>query len=87
MDKAHLLEDLQQRIAALLSGSPAADLQKNLKALLMQQFARLELVTQEEFEVQRQVLARTREKLDALETRVAQLEGRGQRSSPGEAGG
>jgi len=76
MDKAHLLEDLQQRIAALLSASPAADLQKNLKALLMQQFARLELVTQEEFELQRQVLARTREKLEALELRVAQLEAR-----------
>jgi BMFP domain-containing protein YqiC len=76
MDKAHVLEDLQQRIAALLSASPAADLQKNLKALLMQQFARLELVTQEEFELQRQVLARTREKLEALELRVAQLESR-----------
>jgi BMFP domain-containing protein YqiC len=77
MDKVHMLEDLQQRIAALFSSSPAADVQKNLKALLMQQFARLELVTQEEFELQRQVLARTREKLEALEVRVAQLEARG----------
>jgi hypothetical protein len=74
MEKAHILEDLRQRIAGLLSSSPAADIQKNLKALLMQQFARLELVTQEELELQRQVLARTREKLEALETRVAQLE-------------
>ena len=74
MDKVHILEDLQQRIASLFSSSPAADLQKNLKALLMQQFARLELVTQEEFELQRQVLARTRDKLEALEVRVAQLE-------------
>ena len=72
-----MLEDLQQRIATLFSSSPAADIQKNLKALLMQQFARLELVTQEEFELQRQVLARTREKLEALEERVAQLEARG----------
>ena len=77
MDKAHILEDLQQRISELLSTGPAADIQKNLKALLMQQFARLELVTQEEFELQRQVLARTREKLEALEARVAQLEARG----------
>ena len=77
MDKVLMLEDLQQRIAALFSSSPAADVQKNLKALLMQQFARLELVTQEEFELQRQVLARTREKLEALEERVAQLEARG----------
>jgi len=80
MEKVHILEDLQQRIAALLSSSPAADIQKNLRALLMQQFARFELVTQEEFELQRQVLARTREKLEALEARVAQLEAERARS-------
>ncbi|MBV8208437.1 MAG: accessory factor UbiK family protein [Burkholderiaceae bacterium] len=74
MEKTRMLEDLQQRISALLASSPAADIQKNLKALLMQQFARMELVTQEEFELQRQVLARTREKLEALEARVAELE-------------
>jgi BMFP domain-containing protein YqiC len=78
MEKFHILEDLQQRITAMLSSSPAADIQKNLKALLMQQFARLELVTQEEFELQRQVLARTREKLEALEDRVAHLEAKSQ---------
>jgi ubiquinone biosynthesis accessory factor UbiK len=77
MEKSHVLNDLQQKIASMLAASPAADLQKNLKALLMQQFARLELVTQEEFELQREVLTRTREKLEALEARVAQLEGRG----------
>jgi len=82
MEKAHILEDLQQRIAALLSSTPAADIQKNLKALLMQQFARLELVTQEEFELQRQVLGRTREKLEALEARVAQLEAKRSQTSP-----
>jgi ubiquinone biosynthesis accessory factor UbiK len=74
MQKAAFLEDLQQRLSALLASTPAADIQKNLKALLMQQFARMELVTQEEFELQRQVLARTREKLEALEARVEQLE-------------
>lgn len=74
MQKAAFLEDLQQRLSALLASTPAADIQKNLKALLMQQFARMELVTQEEFELQRQVLARTREKLEALEERVQQLE-------------
>ena len=80
MEKVHILEDLQQRIASLLASSPAADIQKNLKALLMQQFARFELVTQEEFELQRQVLARTREKLEALEARVSQLEAERARS-------
>ena len=42
MDMPAFVEDLQQRIAALLDGTPAADLQKNLKAVLAQQFARLE---------------------------------------------
>ncbi len=39
--------------------------------------AKLDLVTREEFEVQRAVLLKTREKLDALETAVRELEGRG----------
>jgi hypothetical protein len=77
MQTSAFLDDLQQRLSALFASTPAADIQKNLKALLMQQFARMELVTQEEFELQRQVLARTREKLEALEARVAQLEARG----------
>jgi BMFP domain-containing protein YqiC len=74
MQTSAFLDDLQRRLSALFASTPAADIQKNLKALLMQQFARLELVTQEEFELQRQVLARTRDKLEALELRVAQLE-------------
>ena len=76
MQTSAFLEDLQQRLSALFASTPAADIQKNLKALLMQQFARMELVTQEEFELQRQVLARTREKLETLEARVAKLEDR-----------
>jgi BMFP domain-containing protein YqiC len=74
MDRLAFLDDLQQRIAALLADTPAADMQKNLKALLSQQFGKLDLVTREEFDVQSQVLARTREKLAALEARLAQLE-------------
>jgi BMFP domain-containing protein YqiC len=74
METPAFVEDLQQRIAAMLSGTPAADLQKNLKALLAQQFARLDLVTREEFEIQREVLATARAKIAALEAKVAQLE-------------
>lgn len=74
MDRLNFLEALQQRIDALLAATPAVDVQKNLKALLTQQFARLELATREEFDTQRRVLARTQEKLEALEKRVAALE-------------
>ncbi|MFN9806164.1 MAG: accessory factor UbiK family protein [Betaproteobacteria bacterium] len=73
-DRFAFLDDLQARLMALLQNTPAADLQKNLKALLSQQFARLDLVTREEFDTQTQVLLRTREKLEALERRLAQLE-------------
>jgi BMFP domain-containing protein YqiC len=54
--------------------SPAADLEKNLKALMSQGFAKLDLLTREEFDVQTEVLARTRAKLEQLEARVAELE-------------
>lgn len=74
MDRFSVLEDLQKRVAALLEQTPAADLQKNMKALLAQQFAQLDLVTREEFDTQAQVLARTRAKLEALEKRLAELE-------------
>jgi hypothetical protein len=74
MDKTAFLDDLQQRLAALVEGTPAADLQRNLKALLTQQFAQLDLVTREEFDAHLRVLARTREKLVDLERRLAELE-------------
>lgn len=50
------------------------DLEKNFRAVLRSSLAKLDLVTREEFEVQEAVLARTREKLDALEKRLQQLE-------------
>ena len=74
MEKTAFLDELQDKLEALLADTPAADLQRNLKALLVQQFARLDLVTREEFDTQTKVLARTREKLDALEARLAELE-------------
>jgi len=73
-DRFGFLEELQSRLLALLQQTPAADLQRNLKALLAQQFARMDLVTREEFDAQTQVLARTRAKLGELERRLAQLE-------------
>jgi len=76
MDKAPFLDDLQQRLSALVDATPAADVQKNIKALLTQQFARLELVTREEFDTQANVLARARSKLEELEARLASLESR-----------
>jgi len=75
------LEEISERIRQLFAQSPAADLEKNLRALLASFFARLDLVTREEFDVQRQVLLRTREKLERLESQVAALEQRTQTSA------
>ena len=69
-----IFDELSKRLSALLAASPAADIEKNLRALLSGFFAKLDLVTREEFDVQAQVLQRTREKLQALEDRVTALE-------------
>ena len=71
-----LLGDLSARLAELAAANPAKDLERNFRGLLASTFARLELVTREEYDVQVQVLARTREKLAALEARLAELEAR-----------
>ena len=70
----NLLKDLDARLRELLAQSPAADLERNLRALLRNRLSRLDLVTREEFDVQRQVLLRTREKISLLEAQVAELE-------------
>ncbi|MCB4360085.1 accessory factor UbiK family protein [Quatrionicoccus australiensis] len=68
------LEDFGAKISALLANSPARDIEKNAKAVISGLLGKLDLVTREEFDVQAQVLARTREKLKELETRVEALE-------------
>jgi ubiquinone biosynthesis accessory factor UbiK len=74
MLNAKIIEDISSKLSAAANSSPAKDIEKNMRALLTQGFAKLDLVTREEFDVQAQVLARTREKLTALEARVAELE-------------
>jgi len=74
-----LLNDVNERIRTVFAQSPAAELEKNLKALLASFFSRLDLVTREEFDVQREVLSRTRAKLRELETKLAELEKQSQR--------
>jgi len=68
------LEEFGAKMSALFANSPAKDIEKNAKAMMGGLFAKLDLVTREELDVQAQVLARTREKLQALEARVDALE-------------
>ena len=76
MNKPSILNEIQTKIGQVLQQSPAKDLEKNLKTMLSSGFGKLDLLTREEFDVQAQVLARTRAKLEALESRVAELEAR-----------
>jgi len=76
-----LIDDLARRLAGSVPESVMAlrrDLEQNFKGVLQSQLAKLDLVTREEFDVQASVLKRTREKLAAIEQRLAQLEGQGQ---------
>lgn len=68
------LEDIGAKMSALLANSPVKDFEKNAKAVMSSLLGKLDLVTREEFDIQAQVLARTREKLKALEARVEVLE-------------
>lgn len=74
MENNNFFTDLQNKINQALENSPAKDIEKNMKAMLSQGFAKMDLVTREEFEVQTQVLAKTRAKLEELEARVTELE-------------
>lgn len=74
MLKQKIAADMAAKVSEVLAMTPARDVEKNLKASLAAWLAKLDLVTREEFDVQAQVLARTREKLQELEARLARLE-------------
>ncbi len=71
------LDDLARRLSGLVPQGlrdSRDELQQNFKQVLQAGLGKLDLVTREEFDVQRAVLLRTREKLEALERQVAELE-------------
>ncbi|MBV8496487.1 MAG: accessory factor UbiK family protein [Gammaproteobacteria bacterium] len=63
--------------------SVQADLEANFRAVLRERLSRLDLVSRDEFDAQARVLARTRARLEALEARLAALEGGAARDNPG----
>ena len=72
--QSKFIEDITSKLSALLAQSPAKDFEKNSRAMLTSLFAKMDLVTREEFDVQAQVLLRTRQKLDELEAKLTALE-------------
>ena len=72
-----LFDDIATKIGKLIPDSIKdfqKDTEKNIKAVLQNAFAKMDLVTRDEFDVQTKVLARTREKLEKVEKRLALLE-------------
>src|SRR6266481_2266835 len=76
MLNAKIFEEIAAKLNEAVKNSPAKDIEKNMRALLVQGFAKLDLVTREEFDAQTQVLARAREQLDVMAARVTELEAR-----------
>ncbi len=73
------IEDIARKLAETVPEGLRAvreDLENNFRSVLRASLARLDLVTRDEFEVQEAVLAKTREKLDRLEARLEEIEGR-----------
>jgi ubiquinone biosynthesis accessory factor UbiK len=69
-----LFEDFNARVSEALRNSPAADAEKNIKALFAAWFERMDLVARDDFEVQKKLLERAQAKLAELEARLAELE-------------
>ena len=68
------LEEISNKIKEMINSSPLGDVEKNINALLKSAFTKMELISREEFDVQAEVLANTRKKLETLEARLAELE-------------
>ncbi len=69
-----LLDNLQATLGPLIENSPLKDMEQNVRALLTQAVAKLDVVTTEDFEVQKLAIAQMRAPIAALEKRVAELE-------------
>lgn len=74
MLQSEKINEISNKIKEIVSSSPLADVEKNINALLKSVFTKMELVTREEFDVQAEVLRKTREKLEMLESKLAELE-------------
>ena len=71
-----LLDEISTKVNELVAQSPVKDVEKNMRILLSGVFIKLDLVTRDEFNVQQEMLIRTREKLTELESIVTELEDR-----------
>jgi BMFP domain-containing protein YqiC len=76
MTTQSILEQMQARLQELFAQSPARDLEQNVRAVMRQGFAKLDLATREELELQVELVRRAQERIRDLEARIARLEER-----------
>lgn len=69
------MDDFQKNMSELLAKTPAADIERNIRALMAQTFSKMDLITREEFDVQADLLNRAIQRIETLEARVQTLEG------------
>lgn len=81
MSSSTLIDQLSEALRQVLPGDPSSEMKKNIRAAIQGALDRAGVVTREELEVQEAVLARTREKLEALEQRLLALEKNTQQNS------
>lgn len=74
MNRTDWMNDFQKNVSDLIARSPAADIERNMKAFMAQTFSKLDLVTREEFDIQAQLLERALSRVAALEERLQVLE-------------
>jgi BMFP domain-containing protein YqiC len=67
-------EEFQKNISELVAKSPAADIERNVKAFMGQAFNRMDLVTREDFDVQSDLLSRAQVRIETLEKQLQALE-------------
>lgn len=73
-NRSDFFEEFQKNISELIAKSPAADIERNVKAMMSQTFSRLDLITREEFDTQSELLERALARISVLEAKVQALE-------------
>ncbi|MDY0271965.1 MAG: accessory factor UbiK family protein [Advenella sp.] len=73
-----IFEEFQKNMQELISKSPAADIEKNVKAFMSQGFSKLDLVTREEFDIQVAMVDKLRERIEAMEAQIKAFEEKNQ---------
>ncbi|MEY3740110.1 MAG: hypothetical protein RLZZ192_786 [Pseudomonadota bacterium] len=76
MQKNPWFDEFQKNVAELIARSPAADIERNVKAFMGQAFTRMDLITREEFDIQASLLTKAQVRIETLESQLQALEHR-----------